>query len=254
MYQTCNLVVSSQARHWWVAGAIYVWKCQKQSACWLQPEWRVQCESGRLPRLLLTVAHDPRSHFTWVSYMMSLWKPVRRWPGHHYWTAGGIKQKLTLWKTNMEWKGLPVNMGKTKVLISGPGLDVLQKSRKDPWDVCLKGVGTNSIFCCGCSSWIHKKGSGIHRRLRSDASFRCKWCTGQARPIDGRLMTEVRVGREKLEVVPSFSYIGDCLSAGLGCELATITSWRVAWGNFNELLHVLTSRSFPITCSGIVYN
>ena len=130
VYQTCNLVVSSQARHWWMAGAIYAWKCQKQIVCWLKPEWRVQCESARLPRLLLTVAHDPGSHFTGVSYRMSLGKPVCRWPGHHYWTAGGIKQKLILWKTNMEWKGLWVTMGKTKVLISGPGLDMPQKSPK----------------------------------------------------------------------------------------------------------------------------
>ena len=48
----------------------------------------------------------------------------------------------------------------------------------------------------------------------TDASFRCKHCTGQARPTDGRLRTEVTVGRYKLEVVPSFCYLGDCLSSG----------------------------------------
>ena len=185
---------------------------------------------------------------------MSLGKPICRWPGHHHWTAGGIKQNLILWKTNMEGKGLQVNIGKTKVLISGPVLDVFQKSGRDPCGVCLKGVGTSTIFCCGCSSWIHEKGSGIPRRLKSDASVICKWCTGQARPIYSRLMAEVTVGREKLEVAPSFYYIGNYLSAGGGCELATITWCLFAWGNFSELLHVLTSRSFPITCSGIVYN
>ena len=46
----------------------------------------------------------------------------------------------------MEGKGLRVNMGKTTVLISGPGLDVLQKSGKYPCGVCLMGAGTNSIF------------------------------------------------------------------------------------------------------------
>ena len=49
---------------------------------------------------------------------------------------------------------------------------------------------------------------------KTDASFRCKRCTGQARPIDVRLMTEATVGRYKLEVVPSFCYLGDCLSSG----------------------------------------
>ena len=138
-----------------------------------------------------------------------------------------LQQKLILWKTNME--GLWVNMGKTKVLLSGPGLDVLQKSGEDPCGVCLNGIGTNSIFCGGCSGWIHKKCSDIPGRMKSDASLRCKRCTEQARPIDGRLMTEVSVGREKLEVVPSICYLGDCLSSGGSCELATITRCCVAW-------------------------
>ena len=154
----------------------------------------------------------------------------------------------------MEWKGLWVNMGKTKVLISGPGIDVLQKSGKDPCGVCLKGVGTNSSFCGGCFSWSHKKCNGTPGRLKSDASFMCKRCTGQARPIDGRLMTEVTVGREKLEVVLSFCYLGDCLSSGGGSELITITRCRVTWCKFSKLQPVLTSCSFPITSRGRVYN
>ena len=142
-------------------------------------------------------------------------------------------------------------MGNAKVLISWPGLDVLQKS---PCGVCLRGVSTNSIYCGVCSSGIHKKCSGIPGRLKSDASFRCKRCTGQTRPIDGKLVTEVTIGREMLEVVPSFCYLGDYLSSVGGCELATITRCRVAWGKFNEFLPVLTPRSFPITSRGRVYN
>ena len=35
-----------------------------------------------------------------------------------------------------------------------------------------------------------------------------------ARPIDGRPQSEVQVGPDKLEVVASFCYLGDMLSAG----------------------------------------
>ena len=49
-------------------------------------------------------------------------------------------------------------------------------------------------------------------------------------------------------------YLGDCLSPGGGCELASITRWRVAWGKFIELLSVITFHSFPITSREIVYN
>ena len=83
---------------------------------------------------------------------------------------------------------------------------------------------------------VDKKCSGVPGRLESDDGFRCKRCTGQARPIDGRLMTEVTVGREKLEVVPSFCCLGDCLSSDGGCEHANITRFGVAWGKFNEQL------------------
>ena len=103
-------------------------------------------------------------------------------------------------------------------------------------------------------SWIHKKYIGIPGPLNPNASFRCKRRTGQAWPIDGSLMTEVTVGRGKFRVVPSFCYLGDYLSSDGGCELATITRCRVAWGKFNLLLPVLTFRSFPITSRGRVHN
>ena len=98
----------------------------------------------------------------------------------------------------MEGKGLGVDMGKTRVLMSGPGLDVLQKSGKDPCGVCLKSVGANSIFFGGCSSWIPEKCNGIPGRLKFYVNFRCKRCTGQARPTNGRPMTQVTVDRKKL--------------------------------------------------------
>ena len=124
-----------------------------------------------------------------------------------------------------------------------------------------------SRVCVGCNrgkelsvkvgvhqgSWTHKKCSGIPGPLKP-VRFSCKCFTGQTRPIDGRLMAEVTVGEEELEVVPSFCYLGDCWSSGGGCELTTITRYYAAWGKFNELVPVLTSRSFPITSRGKNYN
>ena len=46
---------------------------------------------------------------------------------------------------------------------------------------------------------------------------------GNARPIDGRPQSEVQVGPDKLEVIASFCYLGDMLSAGGGCEMAVTT-------------------------------
>ena len=82
----------------------------------------------------------------------------------------------------------------------------------------------------------------------------CKWYTGQARPMDGKLMTEVRLGREKLKVMPSFCYLVNCSSSGGGCQLAMITRCCVTWGKFNKFLSILTTCSFHITFRERVYN
>ena len=59
-------------------------------------------------------------------------------------------RRLLIWKEAMEKKGLRVNAGKTKVMICGTGLDLLQSSGEYPWAVCHTGVGNNSIYCNGC--------------------------------------------------------------------------------------------------------
>ena len=164
--------------------------------------------------------------------------------------SAGSKEELLVkvktWKTEMEKKGLRVNMGKTKIMESGINLDVLKKSGKYPYGVCLTGVGsTNPILCDGCERWVHKKCSGIKGRLLPESEFTC---LGTARAIDGRQSLEVEVGNEKLEVVPQFCYLGDMLSAGGGCKLAAITL-QMCMG---QLLPLLTNRQVPLLTRGKV--
>ena len=105
--------------------------------------------------------------------------------------------KVQTWKTEMEKKGLCVNMGKTKIMESGINLDVLKKSGKYPCGVCQSGVGSsNAIFCGGCKRWVHKKCSGIKGPLRPDPEFRCARCLGTARAVDEREVSEVEAGNE----------------------------------------------------------
>ena len=69
----------------------HVWKCQKQIACWLQPEWWVEFEYGCSPMLLLepaTVQHSSRSPLPRIWDRMSLGKFVCRWPNDHHWITG----------------------------------------------------------------------------------------------------------------------------------------------------------------------
>ena len=94
-------------------------------------------------------------------------------------------RRLLAWKEAMEEKGLRVNAGKRKVMISCTGLDLLQSSGEFPCAVCCTGVGSNSIFCNGCKHWVHKKCSGL-KRLTKDPDYRCTLCQRIASPLDSR--------------------------------------------------------------------
>ena len=135
-------------------------------------------------------------------------------------------RRLLTWKGAVEEKGLRVNAGKTKIMICGSGRSPAE-FRPIPMRVCRTGVGSNSIFCKGCKHWVHKKCSRI-KRLTEDLDYRCTRCQGTARPLDGRPQRDVQVGPDKLEVVASFCYRGDMLSAASGCELSTITRVKTA--------------------------
>ena len=132
-----------------------------------------------------------------------------------------VSEGLT-WKEAMEEKGLRVDAGKMKTMITGIGLYLLQNLGEFPCAICHTGVGSNSIFCNGCKHWVHKKCSGL-KCLTKDPDYRCTWCQRTARPLDGRPQREVQVGPDKLEVIASFCYLEYMLSATGGCELSTTT-------------------------------
>ena len=138
-----------------------------------------------------------------------------------------------IWKEDIE-KELRVNAGKTKVMICGTGLDLLQSSGEYPCAVCHTQVGNNSIYCNGCKLWVHKICSGL-QPLTPNPDYGCAWCMGNARPIFSRPPSEVQVGPDKLEVVASFCYLGNMLSAGRGCEIAFTTHVKTTWKMYREL-------------------
>ena len=101
-------------------------------------------------------------------------------------------------------------------------LNVMKKSMKHPCGVSLTGVGANSIYCRGCSHWVHKKCSGLAGALKEDPKCRCSRCQGTDRQIDGRPIIELQMGKDKLDVVPEFCYLGDMTWASAGCDLTVI--------------------------------
>ena len=88
-------------------------------------------------------------------------------------------------------KGLRVNAGKTKFMICGTGLDLLQRSGEYLCAVSRTGEGNNSIYCNGGKLWVHKKCSRL-QRLTPNSYYRCAQCMGNTRPIDGRPQNKSR--------------------------------------------------------------
>ena len=64
-------------------------------------------------------------------------------------------RRLLTWKEAMVKKGLRVNAGKTKIMICGTGLDLLQNSDEFPCIVRGTGVGSNSILL----QWLQALGA-----------------------------------------------------------------------------------------------
>ena len=156
-----------------------------------------------------------------------------------------LKQRITIWNRNLESKGLRMNNSKTKVLHSKHHNFRKADSSEWPCGVCKKGVGRNSILCCACKHWVHKRCSGIRGRLTLDPSFLCRNCNGDISDGDFHL-DEVIVEDVKLEVVETFCYLGDVTGESGGCFDATTAGIRNAWKSFHCLLPVLTNKGISI--------
>ena len=68
----------------------------------------------------------------------------------------GLVEKLKVWKSEIESKGLRVNLEKTKVMVSSCNAGEPREYGQYPCAICKKGVGRNSVYCVFCQFWVHK--------------------------------------------------------------------------------------------------
>ena len=92
-------------------------------------------------------------------------------------------RRLLTWEEAMEEEGPRVNAGKTKIMICGVGLDLLQSSGEFPWAVSHWWAATASS-ALAASTRCTKNAVGSH--LTKDPDYRCTWCKGTTRPLEGR--------------------------------------------------------------------
>ena len=110
------------------------------------------------------------------------------------------------WSSAVELRGMKVNIGKTKLLISGKRSREATSSVQNPGAVCNRGVGVNSIFCTSCSKWCHKRCTGLNS-LAGINGYTCPVCSGTQQP---RTWTDdsIILDSGKVEEVSEFCYLG----------------------------------------------
>ena len=116
-------------------------------------------------------------------------------------TMEGLRETFWKWKEAFDSKGLKVNLGKTKVVVSG-GEGEMSVSKVDPCGLCGKRVMANSVLCVKCGKWIHgrcTKNNRVTSRLGRD--FVCGRCKtqvdGLVEPVE-ELCEEVETGEKFL--------------------------------------------------------
>ena len=112
-------------------------------------------------------------------------------------TMEGLREMFWKWKEAFESKGLIVNLGKIKVVVSGAEGEV-SVSKVDPCGICWKRVMANSVLCVKCGKWIHGRCAKVKRvtpRLGRD--FVC----GRCKQVDDGLVEPVEGLCEEMETV-----------------------------------------------------
>jgi len=161
----------------------------------------------------------------------------------------GLREKFWKWKEAFERKGMKVNLGKTKVMVSGEEREVVV-SKVDPCGICGKRVRSNSVWCEKCKKWIHGRCTKMKRvtpRLAKD--FVCRRCDKGV----GEMEQQVEKLCDEVETVKEFSYLGDRVDGSGGCEAAVTARARFGWVKFRECGELLYGKRFSLKVKGLVY-
>ena len=88
----------------------------------------------------------------------------------------GLREKFGKWNEAFECKGLKVNLGKTKVVVSVAEGEV-SVSMVDPCGICGKRIMANSVLCVKCGKCIHGRCAKVKRVTPRLGRDYCVWKT-----------------------------------------------------------------------------
>ena len=120
-----------------------------------------------------------------------------------------LKERFSNWKNALESKGLNVNTGKIKVIISR-SKEQMFESKIDPRGVSGRRVMPSSVLCTKCGNWVDDRCAKIRIAIyKLTTRFVCLKCSGI---IEGT-MDSIEKLCDKGETVNGFCYLGDRLNS-----------------------------------------
>ena len=163
-----------------------------------------------------------------------------------------VKALFDAWSGAMELRGLKINIGKTKLMVSGKENQAATPTGQYPCAACNRGVGANSILCCSCDKWCHKRCTGLSS-LAGITAYTCPVCSGTLqRPV--QTDDSITLDRGTIEEVKEFCYLGDMLASEGGAERAVRHRISVAWFKWRELSSLLSNKAIPLKHRARAYN
>ena len=95
-----------------------------------------------------------------------------------------LRENSDEWREAFESKGMRVNLGKTKLMVSGMEEETFD-SKIDPCGVCRTRVLSNSVLCTACGKWVHTRCMDKKVAVHVNKNFVCKKCKSVVKNFKG---------------------------------------------------------------------
>ena len=174
---------------------------------------------------------------------------VRRWSELMSENLEDLRERFQRWRSALEGKGLNVNVGKTKIMVSGTEGEIAL-SKVDFCGICGKRVGSNAVCCTQCTKRIHGRCRKLIKVTRSSARH---FVGRRCRDVGNDTKEPVEVLCDEVETVKGFCYLGDKLNDSGGCKTSVTLRVRIGWMNFRGCEELLRWRRFSLRMKGMVY-
>ena len=161
-----------------------------------------------------------------------------------------LRENFDKWREAFESKGTRVNLGKTKLMVSGMEEEMFD-SKIDPCGMCGTRVMSNSVLCRACGKWVHARCT-VKKKVSVyvNKNFVCKKCRSVVNNVKGSADEKLCDG---VETVSKFTYLGNRLNATGGCETAVTVRSRIGWMKFRKCSEILKGRRFSLKMKGKIY-